>query len=509
MPNSAANAPDRRARRRLKPRRLSSLVFGLAFLLIALSSAALVHVGNVATRAADAQAVEAAHRLFANAIRDRKSLMGRDQLSLARWTKSYRNIAESFNADFVRDEFVDSLWSDFGHDRSYLISGGRQVMMSAREDKARFVDKELAPDDPLRILAERSIARFMANRKAIAGGFTQRRTSAAKVDEIAEYGFAMIDGQPALASAMAIVPDDDSGIAMPDSVPVVLISARFLGGDFLRELNTQLEFAGFRFVPGRDGAGERNAPIRALDGSVLGAFHWDNDQPGARLWAVIIPVIVLLALALFIAAFLLANRLGGISQALEASERRNRDLALTDALSGLANRLAFNRSLAEAIATAQEAPFAVIGCDLDRFKRVNDTYGHAGGDTVIRTVAKRLVETIATAGMVARVGGDEFVILIGGFTDRPRLTVLAHQIIARVCEPIALADGAVTDVGVSLGIAVAPDQGASEAAIMVAADAALYAAKERGRGMAVFAHDLPRTEAALATPTAETTPHAA
>ena len=479
---------ERRAQSRYLPQRISTLVFLLAIMLITIASASLVHVGMIASREADAQAEINDIRLFANALHDKKVMMAREQLALARWTKSYRNITQKFNPGYIRKELVDWIWNDFGHSRSYLVAGGGQLLMAAKKDQPDFTPRTLSADDPVAVMAARSAARFMQNREPVQGGFRQKHISAGKVESVAEFAFATVDGQPALVSAMAIVPDDDDTIAMPDGAPVILVSAKFLHGEFSTALNAQLAFKDFTFDA--TVAGSALPALQGLDGRPLGAYRWTSATPGARIWSVIIPVIGMLAAVLALAAGLIAHGIGRISTRLEASEAKNRQLALRDALTGLANRLHFDQSLDAAVARLPHLPFAVLACDLDRFKAVNDTFGHAGGDTVIRTIADRLAQAVGTEGLVGRTGGDEFVILLTGFTDRPRLTVLTHQIIASVLAPITLEDGAVTDVGISLGVALAPDQGESAEAVMAAADAALYVAKERGRGIAVFAQDI-------------------
>lgn len=479
---------ERRAASRYVPRRISTLVFLLTFALIALAGAALVHVGRIASAEADAQARGNDIRLFRNALHDRQILMAREQLALARWTKTYRNVSQKFSQTYIRKELVDWIWSDFGHNRSFLVAGGDRLLMAAREDKPDFTVRPLAPNDPLAEISRRAIARFMQNREPVRDGFRQKRITPAKVEDVTEFAFATIDGEPSLISAMAVVPDEDGGIAMPDGPPVILVSAKFLSHELGRDLNAQLAFRDFAFETGAGDAADGLPVLRAIDGTVLGGFRWVSERPGATIWSVVIPVIAMLAAALALAAGLIAHGIGKISTRLEASEARNRQLALHDALTGLANRLSFNQALDSALARLPQ-PFALLACDLDRFKAVNDTFGHAGGDTVIRTVAHRLAGAVGAAGIVGRTGGDEFVILLTGFADRPRLSVLTRQIISSVCDPITLDDGAVTDVGVSLGVAVAPDHGTSAAAIMASADAALYGAKERGRGIAVFAQD--------------------
>lgn len=498
-------AIERRAASRLVPRRISTLVLLMTLVLIAIAGASLVHVGRIASREADAQARANDIRLFSNALHDRQILMAREQLALARWTKSYRNITQKFSQSYVRRELVDYIWSDYGHNRSYLVAPGDQILMAAHQDRPDFTARQLPASDPVAMVARRAGARFLDNREPMPGGFRQKHVTPAKVAEVTEFAFAMLDGEPALVSAMAIVPDEDGKIAMPDGPPVVLVSAKFLRHELGRELNAQLAFSDFAFEPGAGHAASGLPTLQASDGSVLGTFRWTSERPGAKIWPVVIPVIAMLAALLALAAGLIARAIGRISTRLEASEAKSRQLALHDALTGLANRLNFTRSLDAAVARLPHLPFAVLACDLDRFKAVNDTFGHAGGDTVIRAVAQRLAAAVGSAGLVGRTGGDEFVILVSGFTDRPRLTVLTHQIIASVCDPVTLDDGAVTDVGISLGVAVAPDHAGTAAAIMAAADGALYVAKERGRGIAVFARD---SEAAEPPKTAKA-PHAA
>jgi diguanylate cyclase (GGDEF)-like protein len=199
-----------------------------------------------------------------------------------------------------------------------------------------------------------------------------------------------------------------------------------------------------------------------------------------------------------IAALFMAQRLGTLSNQLETSERRTRHMSRHDALTGLANRVSFGEALDEAVAGLPNQAFAVIACDLDRFKAVNDTHGHAAGDSVIRTVGERLAKEVGESGVVSRSGGDEFIILVHAFTDKRRLNLLCAGIIESILKPIRIDGGSETDVGVSLGVAQAPLCGITGSAVMRAADEALYAAKQMGRGRAVFAEalDVPEDPAA-------------
>ena len=174
-------------------------------------------------------------------------------------------------------------------------------------------------------------------------------------------------------------------------------------------------------------------------------------------------------------------------EATEAAHQRAEALARHDALTGLPNRRVFAEKLDESIAGAGtgEAVYAVLLIDLDRFKPVNDIYGHPVGDAVLCQVAERLKTAIRKDDTVARLGGDEFAVIglfRGGaspFADGARR--LANRIIAAVSVPIIIGDTRI-DVGASIGIANCPLDGTDPEGLLHAADVAMYRAKREARG---------------------------
>ncbi len=164
-------------------------------------------------------------------------------------------------------------------------------------------------------------------------------------------------------------------------------------------------------------------------------------------------------------------------------------LALTDALTGLANRRAMDIALDGHTRGGQ--PFGLMHVDLDLFKQVNDTLGHAAGDAVLAEAARRLREHTRRGDVVARVGGDEFVVLLAGVTAPRALAAAARRIIARLEQPIEAA-GQTCRISASIGFTSSvlygrprPDRLLSDA------DDALYNSKRRGRGRATFARPAP------------------
>ena len=148
----------------------------------------------------------------------------------------------------------------------------------------------------------------------------------------------------------------------------------------------------------------------------------------------------------------------------------------TDALTGAANRAGLASRAGAAI--AENRPFALLLLDLDGFKGVNDTHGHAAGDVVLATMVQRLRAQLRAEDMVARLGGDEFAVLIAGAPPRDVIAAMARRMAASAAEPVVFEGRALT-VGMSLGIASHPVDGVTLADLLRAADSAMYACKRR------------------------------
>ncbi len=162
-------------------------------------------------------------------------------------------------------------------------------------------------------------------------------------------------------------------------------------------------------------------------------------------------------------------------------------LARFDALTGLANRVQMLATLEQSIVDPLGRPqaCALFILDLDRFKQVNDTMGHPAGDSLLRQVSQRLTRSAGPQAKVGRLGGDEFQIVLPGQIDRAELAKLAETIIHAVSQPYVI-DGTQVVIGVSIGIALAPDDGDNADMLIRNADLALYKAKGNGRGVFRF-----------------------
>lgn len=175
-----------------------------------------------------------------------------------------------------------------------------------------------------------------------------------------------------------------------------------------------------------------------------------------------------------------------ITESKRESEQ-HKALAYHDGLTGLPNRLQFMDCLQRAIEhnAWQHKRFALMFVDLDRFKPVNDRYGHHVGDLLLIAVAKRLGTIMRSSDVLARLGGDEFTVIENQLSDPASAGVLAQKIISTLNRPFTL-DRKHIEIGVSIGIAIFPDDGVTAAELLERADMAMYRAKNTGRNCCRF-----------------------
>ena len=165
------------------------------------------------------------------------------------------------------------------------------------------------------------------------------------------------------------------------------------------------------------------------------------------------------------------------------AEQTIRQLSLHDVLTGLANRRFLQENEKHLIAAAKRSrsQMAVLAVDLDDFKAVNDRYGHAAGDEVIVTSAERMKQLLRESDVIARFGGDEFVIVLGQIDDAEAAREVAGRVVDSLSQPIPLAAGGTAHIGASVGIAMCCAGNETLNDLLKRADAALYAAKRDGK----------------------------
>ncbi len=186
------------------------------------------------------------------------------------------------------------------------------------------------------------------------------------------------------------------------------------------------------------------------------------------------------------------HRVAGIAEDITERKRAEGQLehqATHDPLTGLPNRILLQRHLERNVelARANHASFALLLIDLDRFKEINDTFGHHYGDVVLQELNPRLRDALRKSDIIARLGGDEFAVVLPG-ADEAGAVVAAEKLLKSLRRPLAV-DGFELDIGASIGIALYPQHGEGPVTLMQRADVAMYAAKRVHGGRSVYSPD--------------------
>lgn len=297
-----------------------------------------------------------------------------------------------------------------------------------------------------------------------------------------------LEGRPSVAGVVSIGLDYVRDSRPRGNEALYLVAFRFLDGAALDRLSREQGLAGARYARTADQEQDEVAfQIAATaTGEPIGFIIWKPDLPGSRVIGRLVPFLSIAGLVIAGLFFSLMARLRRSLQELGASENHARHLSLHDVLTGLPNRALFTSRFEDFVAasrsTNSEAFLALI--DLDRFKEVNDAYGHPAGDELLRLVSERLGTLVKPTNVLARFGGDEFALLL---TDLPGEGFAQHlvytAIINELSKPFLLnQDRVVVRIGCSIGSAPIDRNAKSIAKISRQADVALYEAKATGRG---------------------------
>jgi len=292
--------------------------------------------------------------------------------------------------------------------------------------------------------------------------------------------FMYLDADLYLLSAARVSPNDPAK-ANPDDLPVNIMGfimdeerINALGKTFLiDDLHVSHDVE----------TGEVSIPFQNAHGAIISKLVWTPPEPGHQLLVEsALPVTAVLALFTLLSMFV-AGAAHNSAKELSKKEKESHRAARTDSLTGLPNRFHFveHLSLKQVISACQEGDLGVLFLDLDGFKHVNDTIGHAGGDELIREVSRRLLEVLPEGAFLARVGGDEFNIVV--VSENPHVLVknIADVVIDRVKQDFVV-KGRTFTVSASLGYAVA-DVDLSPQELVRRADVAMYEAKNTKQGV--------------------------
>lgn len=258
-----------------------------------------------------------------------------------------------------------------------------------------------------------------------------------------------------------------------------LLMYKLIDGDLLAGLSSIFGIDGLALKQIAE-RGDAGTELMSPGGKPIGMLTWQPRDPGEAAAAVVRPkiAITLIVVCFMVAAFAAVVAIG--LRKLALSERLATQISLTDFLTGLSNRLALQQRLEQEFNAKKQ--FELLLIDLDRFKSVNDIYGHSFGDKLLVQVAERITTIVGKSGFTARLGGDEIAVLV--YDDIDAAMRIADDIIDVIAQAFSI-DGVKVSIGCSIGMCFTEDaENVKE--LMQRADVALYESKRRGRGQSTL-----------------------
>jgi len=388
--------------------------------------------------------------------------------------------------DYMADELKRWMSSSYGLQQVVVVDADGSIRLGLKggeelEDPSSLAIAPIAPQ-----IAERARAYFRQVLPTLPENWESGNAAKNVRHRYVVSDPVTIDGQFGYLMAQQVLPWNYDGNFDLGDGHVNVAFRRLDRGDLAAAVD-RLNLSGFRastIADAPDQAARLDVPN--AEGSPAFALLWDQPDPRTIILFSVLPLGVALSSAITALLAIMLRRYRTALSELAASEERNRRMANHDALTGLANRAQFDARLDKMIEDKPQEGFAVMCIDLDKFKAVNDTYGHNAGDAVLVAAANRFAQRVGTLGLVARVGGDEFIVLVTAGLGPARLKTLGEALIEDAREPVIF-EGTELQIGASIGVSIWPANGETAKDIINVADQVLYDSKRAGRGRCTLA----------------------
>lgn len=425
------------------------------------------------TQEADRVAYDRQHHLFERVIGDMRDQIAHDQESVTIWDDALIAVRDG------DDEWVE--WNLGTWMQDYFLHDGLFVFGPEDELLYEFIPEE-AQDNLNYAVAASTIERLMAGLRAEVAANGIEIDTEAYLQTPGAVDVAEIGGRPAIISVKPIV-SDTGEVEQVSGREHIFVAMRYLDGQFLQEVERKFLFDQLRFSEVEDHA-EHEAANRLIDlsGKTIGYFIWVPYQPGSTVFTYLLPMLIALGVVILVLVGFFAFQLRTRIRKQRLAERKMLHMARHDSLTGLPNRSCFNDRVDMELARLDRDPagLALLFIDLDHFKQVNDTMGHQSGDEMIRSVANRLRSLVPKDELVARVGGDEFTLLISHISSQDEAEAFCNKLFEMCRDPVDI-KGRHVPMGMSIGVAFDADGSLGREELIRRADVALYWAKGDGR----------------------------
>lgn len=443
---------------------LRRFIAPLGLLICALLSALLAGILVVAseqTRSVD----KAQRRLVTADLRMNQTELKRTTIDYGTWEDVGAHIIDTKDPDWMETNVGLSVFRTFGVDEVFVVQPDGETVFAFKDGAGIGAKVEDVLTHGLQPLLAEALRWMPGN---------------------AVVGHVLAEGIPAMAAAtpLALRSNPLSKQRLP-----VLIFVKRLDTEIMTELEQASALPDLQ-LQAQPPADLTSVPIETIDGKPVSYLAWRSAQAGAELLWVSLPIWAGLVIACAVSGYFLHRRINAAARLLSVGEWQVRH----DPLTGLPNRIRLSERLEEACANLIESQhgFALLYLDLDGFKAVNDSQGHDAGDQVLRVVADRIRTQLAPCDLAARLGGDEFAVLLlpAPFPDFARSR--AEAFIEAICRPIQLESGVQVQVGTTIGVTMAPQDGLAPDTLLRCADDALYEGKRRGKTRVCFASQVPQ-----------------
>jgi diguanylate cyclase (GGDEF)-like protein len=431
----------------------------------------------------DGEAIQREQELVANGLADRVNEVGAKLVPQVVWGEAVLKLDTRFDPNFAKESILGYLTQTAGFSSAFVLDPQDQLLIGWDElafvSSTQFKQFSAQAAPLLAAIRRDEIARNAARSVDPTGTVNKAPISHSEI--------VLINRQPHILTAARVQPDDGSTRLRGIHAPVVL-AAMPINDTFLSELSSRylLKRLELTQAPSKVATERAFVPLNGPTGKEIAVLSWSPQNPGMALLKKLAPWILPVVGLLVWLAFGLLRRSNRMAESLIASEARAAHLAYHDSLTGLPNRVLFNDRLGLAVAQLRrKGPSVAVLClDFDRFKEVNDTYGHHIGDKLIKEAARRMAAQCRVTDTIARLSGDEFAIVkLGGVPGDA--AALAERLCAIVSEPFEFGSARLY-IGCTVGITIVVDPDIETAEILRQADIALYRGKEEAKGQFRF-----------------------